>query len=175
MYNNIFYLYTLRDNVVIDIQRMRYNNCDFGPTVFNEPGEIEFCVMAINESSNQIKTSSRLKLMIYEGINEEFVLPVYPTIYLCRGCATSVQFDFSDFNFYNGKVELTIKRKPNTSTLFTYEFTSRNLSTVFLSSDFTSGLNYSDYVYDLVWVFDEDRYPLCVPSKIKVQEMVNNG
>ena len=132
--------------------------------------------MMINTNGNErVQTTSRLDLEIYEGYSKEARIPLYPTITFYRGCTTTVTFDLRGFDLYNGSIELTIKRKPNTQTLFTKSFTVDRQYNVVFSSDFTGSLNYSDYVYDLVWVLGEERYPLCAPSKIKVVEMVNNG
>lgn len=166
------YLYVLRNDKIIDIQQLVNNRCTFGNEVFKEPGVIQFCVIRV--SGENILTTSRLDLEIYEGVDKSDIV-AYPTITLYRGGTSTITFDFTDFNFSNGTVELTIKRKINTNTLFTYEFDENKEYEVTFSSDFTSGLSYSDYLYDLVYIINSERYPLCIPSPIKVKGMINNG
>ena len=81
-------------------------------------------------------------------------------------------FDFSDFNFYNGYVIFTIKRKTNYDVIFEYKFEENKVYNIVLDKNFTETLGYKTYLYDLVLVKDENYYPLCLPSEIVVEEVV---
>lgn len=107
-------------------------------------------------------------------MSENNKIKTYPIITLHRGGASIINFDFSDFNFYNGYVIFTIKRKTNYDVIFEYKFEENKIYNVILDKKFTETLGYKTYLYDLVLVKDENYYPLCLPSEILVEEVVTD-
>ena len=175
-------LYTLLNDQILERVQIENGTAILTDETLNKVGRIELCVESIrNETSlDQTvifkKTSTRLPFKIVKGIDDTERISEYPTIYFYRNCAGTVNFDFSNFEMHTGKVIMTIKRTPRSNTLFTYEFDESKNYELFFSKDFIGSLNYSEYLYDFIYVdADHNQYPLCIPSKIVVKEMVANG
>lgn len=96
----------------------------------------------------------------------------YPTIVLHRGCATVLEMDMTNFDYYGGYVMFTIKRKTNYDAVFEYRLDKQEKCQIVLDKIFTEKLRYASYLYDLVLVVDEEYYPLCLPSEVIVEEVV---
>ena len=98
----------------------------------------------------------------------------YPIIYLFRGGVSIIKFNFINFDFKNGLVYLTIKRKIDSKPIFSYTFNKREEYKVLFDKEFTENLSYSEYIYDLVFEYENNYYPLCLPSQIIVKEVVKD-
>ena len=99
----------------------------------------------------------------------------FETIRLYRGATSEVEFDFSDFEFGdNSECLLTIKEMESEEVVFTYEFTEPKKYTVQFEDNFTINLKEDEYRYDIMYLINDERYPQCKPSKVKVNEVVGS-
>lgn len=96
------------------------------------------------------------------------------TLYLYRGGSSSIDFDFSEFTFASGsKCVFTISNICKKETLLQFEFNKQQLYTMIISDDFTSTLKDNAYIYNIVYIVGNERYPQCADSDIIVRDMVN--
>ena len=96
------------------------------------------------------------------------------TLYLYRGGSSSIDFDFSEFSFVNGsKCVFTISNLCKSNKLLQFEFTESKKYTMIISDEFTSTLKDNQYVYNIVYIVGDERYPQCSDSDIIVRNMVN--
>lgn len=96
------------------------------------------------------------------------------TIKLYRGATSEVEFDFSGFNFVaNSKCAFTMKPLYNDEIIKQFEFTEAKVYNKVFADEFTATLDDDEYRYDIMYMIGEERYPQCLPSKIKVSEVVN--
>lgn len=96
------------------------------------------------------------------------------TLYLYRGGSSSIDFNFSDFEFaYGSKCVFTISPLCSDDILLQFEFTNARKYTMIISDDFTSTLTDNKYRYNIVYIVNDERYPQCKDSDIIVRNMVN--
>lgn len=95
------------------------------------------------------------------------------TLYLYRGATSSVNFDFTDFNFNGGTCIFTISNICKDTKLFQYEFKESKLYTVIIPDEFTATLKDNKYVYNVMYILGNERYPQCADSDVIVRKVVN--
>ena len=95
------------------------------------------------------------------------------TLYLYRGATSSVNFDFTNFNFNGGKCIFTISNICKESKLFQYEFTQNKIYTVIIPDEFTATLKDNKYLYNIMYILGNERYPQCADSDVIVRKVVN--
>ncbi|MBO7079668.1 MAG: hypothetical protein J6W64_07665 [Bacilli bacterium] len=95
------------------------------------------------------------------------------TLYLYRGATSSIEFDFTEFNFNGGKCEFTISNICKKTKLFTFEFTESKKYIVVIPDEFTATLKDNQYVYNIMYLLGEERFPECADSDIIVRNVVN--
>lgn len=96
------------------------------------------------------------------------------TLYVYRGATSGVVFDFTHFTFNEGsKCVFTISNICKSDKLFQYEFTEADVYTILLTDEFTATLSENQYVYNIMYIDGEERYPQCADSDIIVRSVVN--
>ena len=96
------------------------------------------------------------------------------TLYLYRGATSSIVFDFSNFIFASGsKCVFTISSKCKKDKLLQFEFTNSTKYTMIIDDEFTSTLKDNAYVYNIMYIVGDERYPQCADSDIIVRNVVN--
>ena len=95
------------------------------------------------------------------------------TIYLYRGATSSIDFDFTEFDFNGGKCVFTISNICKDTKLFQYEFTESKLYTIIIPDEFTATLKENKYLYNIMYILGNERYPECADSDIIVRKVVN--
>lgn len=95
------------------------------------------------------------------------------TLYVYRGATASIEFDFTEFNFNSGKCVFTISDICKNDKLFQYEFNESISYNVTLSDEFTSTLKDNKYLYNIMYIIGNERYPECADSDIIVRNVVN--
>lgn len=96
------------------------------------------------------------------------------TLYLYRGATSSIDFDFTNFNFNGGKCVFTISNICKDTKLFQYEFNSPITYTVIIPDEFTATLKENKYIYNIMYIIGNERYPECADSDIIVRKVVNS-
>ena len=95
------------------------------------------------------------------------------TIYLYRGATSSIDFNFTEFNFNGGKCVFTISNICKNTKLFQYEFTQSKIYTVIIPDEFTATLKDNKYLYNIMYILGDERYPECADSDVIVRKVVN--
>ena len=95
------------------------------------------------------------------------------TIYLYRGATSSIDFDFTNFNFNGGKCVFTISNICKDTKLFQYEFTESKVYTIIIPDEFTATLKENKYLYNVMYILGYERYPECADSDVIVRKVVN--
>lgn len=96
------------------------------------------------------------------------------TLYLYRGASSSIDFDFTNFNFANGsKCVFTISNKCKKDKLLQFEFTQSKMYTMIIGDEFTATLKDNAYIYNIMYIVGNERYPQCADSDIIVRNVVN--
>lgn len=96
------------------------------------------------------------------------------TLYLYRGGSTSIDFDFTEFTFASGsKCVFTISNICKNKNLLQFEFNESKNYTMIISDEFTATLKDNAYLYNIVYIVGDERYPQCKDSDIIVRNMVN--
>lgn len=96
------------------------------------------------------------------------------TLYLYRGATSGIVFDFTQFDFAEDtKCVFTISNLCKTNKLFEYEFTTNDTYTVIIPDEFTATLNENQYLYNIMYIVGDERYPQCADSDIIVRSVVN--
>lgn len=95
------------------------------------------------------------------------------TLYLYRGASSSIDFDFSNFNFGNGKCVFTISNLCKNENLLQFEFNQSRKYTMIITDEFTSTLKDNKYIYNIMYIVGDERYPECADSDIIVRNVVN--
>ena len=96
------------------------------------------------------------------------------TIYLYRGATSAIEFDFTHFDFAaDTKCVFTISNICKNTKLFQYEFTTDDVYTVIIPDEFTKTLTENQYVYNIMYIVDDERFPQCADSDIIVRSVVN--
>lgn len=95
------------------------------------------------------------------------------TLYLYRGATSSIEFDFTEFDFNNGKCIFTISDICKNNKLFQYEFNESKVYNLILNDEFTVTLKDNKYLYNIMYIIGNERYPECADSDIIVRNVVN--
>lgn len=96
------------------------------------------------------------------------------TLYLYRGASSSIEFDFSNFIFADGtKCVFTISSLCKKDKLLQFEFNQSKKYTMIISDEFTSTLNDNQYLYNIMYIVGDNKYPQCADSDIIVRSIVN--
>ena len=95
------------------------------------------------------------------------------TLYLYRGATSSIDFDFTEFDFNGGKCVFTISNICKDTKLFQYEFTESKLYTIIIPDEFTATLKENKYLYNIMYILGNERYPECADSDVIVRKVVN--
>ena len=95
------------------------------------------------------------------------------TLYVYRGATASIEFDFTEFNFNGGKCVFTISDICKNNKLFQYEFEESKIYTIILNDEFTNTLKDNKYLYNIMYIINDERYPECADSDIIVRNVVN--
>lgn len=96
------------------------------------------------------------------------------TLYLYRGASSSIEFDFTNFNFkYGSKCVFTISNLCKKENLLQFEFTQSKKYTMVIKDEFTKELKDNQYLYNIMYIVDNERYPQCSDSDIIVRDVVN--
>ena len=96
------------------------------------------------------------------------------TLYLYKGASSSVEFDFSNFKFASGsKCVFTISSLCKNDKLLQFEFYLPQKYTMIISDEFTSTLNDNQYLYNIMYIVGDNKYPQCADSDIIVRSIVN--
>lgn len=95
------------------------------------------------------------------------------TLYLYRGASSSIDFDFSNFIFNGGKCIFTISNLCKKDKLLQFEFNQSKKYTMIITDEFTSTLKENKYVYNIMYIVGNERYPQCADSDIIVRNVVN--
>ena len=95
------------------------------------------------------------------------------TLYLYRGATSSIKFDFSNFVFNGGKCIFTISNICKKTKLFQFEFDESKEYIVIIPDEFTATLKDNEYLYNIMYIKDDERYPQCADSDIIVRNVVN--
>lgn len=95
------------------------------------------------------------------------------TLYFYRGATSSIQFDFTNFDFGDGKCVFTISSICKEDKLLQLEFTENIKYSVVIPDEFTATLKDNQYLYNIMYVLGDERYPQCADSDIIVRNVVN--
>lgn len=96
------------------------------------------------------------------------------TLYVYRGATSGIEFDFTEFQFAeNSKCVFTISSICKEDILFQHEFTTSDKYTVLLTDEFTATLKDNQYLYNIMYILGDERYPQCADSDIIVRNVVN--
>lgn len=95
------------------------------------------------------------------------------TLYFYRGATSSIDFDFTNFNFNGGKCVFTISNLCKDTKLYQYEFNKSIKYTIIIPDEFTATLKENKYVYNIMYILGNERYPECADSDIIVRKVVN--
>ena len=95
------------------------------------------------------------------------------TLYLYRGATSSIDFDFTNFNFNGGKCVFTISNICKDTKLFQYEFNLSKKYTIIIPDEFTATLKENKYLYNIMYILGNERYPECADSDVIVRKVVN--
>ena len=96
------------------------------------------------------------------------------TLYLYRGASSSIEFDFTNFNFISGsKCVFTISSICKEDKLLQFEFNQSKKYTMIISDEFTKTLKDNQYLYNIMYIVGDEKYPQCADSDIIVRSIVN--
>ena len=96
------------------------------------------------------------------------------TLYLYKGATSSIDFDFSNFNFASGsKCVFTISSIYEDNNLLQFEFNQSKKYTMIISDKFTKTLSDNKYCYNIMYIVGNERYPQCADSDIIVKDIIN--
>lgn len=96
------------------------------------------------------------------------------TLYFYRGATSAIEFDFTNFNFNGGTCVFTISSICKKDKLFQFEFSTPDKYTVIISDEFTATLKDNKYLYNIMYILEDERYPECADSDIIVRNVVNS-
>lgn len=101
------------------------------------------------------------------------MLKQYPEITLHKGASSIVKFDFSNIEMGDGFHVFTMKDKVNKTVLKSIRFDEAREYNIAFDDDFTKDLStVGEYCYDIMYHLNENRFPRCAVSPIKVVETV---
>lgn len=95
------------------------------------------------------------------------------TLYFYRGATSSIEFDFTNFEFKGGKCIFTISNICSKTKLFQLEFYESKKYTMIIPYEFTATLKDNKYIYNIMYILGDERYPQCANSDIIVRNVVN--
>lgn len=95
------------------------------------------------------------------------------TLYLYRGATSSISFDFNNFDFNGGKCVFTISKICTKDILYQVEFDESKKYIIVIPDEFTATLKDNQYLYNIMYIVGEERYPQCADSDIIVRNVVN--
>ena len=95
------------------------------------------------------------------------------TLYLYRGATSSINFDFTNFNFNGGSCIFTISNICKNSKIFQFEFTESKVYTIIIPDELTATLKENKYLYNIMYIIGNERYPQCADSDVIVRKVVN--
>ena len=95
------------------------------------------------------------------------------TLYFYRGATSSIEIDFTNFDFKGGKCVLTISSICKKDKLYQIEFDESIKYTIVIPDEFTVTLKDNKYLYNIMLIIGEERYPQCADSDIIVRNVVN--
>lgn len=96
------------------------------------------------------------------------------TLYLYRGATSSIEFNFTEFDFNGGKCVFTISSLCKKDKLFQFEFDESKVYEIIIPDEFTATLKDNAYVYNIMYIIGDERYPECADSDIIVRKVVNS-
>ena len=96
------------------------------------------------------------------------------TVYFYRGATSSIEFDFTEFDFNGGICVFTISNICKKTKLFQFEFNESKKYTIVVPDEFTATLSDNQYVYNIMYILGDERYPECADSDIIVRNVVNS-
>ena len=70
------------------------------------------------------------------------------TLYLYRGASSSIEFDFTEFDFNGGKCIFTISNICKNTKLLQHEFDESKKYTIIIHDEFTATLKDNQYLYN---------------------------
>lgn len=106
--------------------------------------------------------------------NYQLVLQELEPILIYRGATSQIEIDLSDFDMQGGSVLFTIRNLSKTKVYFEQTFTTSEIHTVTFTDEFTVGLSASEYVYDIMHLLKDERFPQCKPSPVVVEGVVGS-
>lgn len=98
-------------------------------------------------------------------------LKTFPLITLYKGATTQVELDLTDFDLKGGSMMFTVEDEQD-EIVFQEEYNTSEKHLVTFGDEFTASLLDEKYYYDIMWVFENNRYPQCLKSNIKVVDTV---
>ena len=96
------------------------------------------------------------------------------TLYFYRGATSAIEFDFTNFNFNGGKCVFTISNICKKTKLLHHEFDEQRKYTIIIPDEFTATLKDNQYIYNIMYMIGNERYPECADSDIIVRDVVNS-
>lgn len=96
------------------------------------------------------------------------------TLYLYRGATSAIEFDFTEFDFNGGKCVFTISNICKNTKLLQHEFDEQKVYTIIIPDEFTATLKDNQYLYNIMYILGNERYPECADSDIIVRNVVNS-
>ena len=96
------------------------------------------------------------------------------TLYLYRGATSAIEFDFTEFDFNGGKCVFTISNICKNTKLLQHEFDEQKKYTIIIPDEFTATLKDNQYLYNIMYILGNERYPECADSDIIVRNVVNS-
>ena len=96
------------------------------------------------------------------------------TLYFYRGATSYIEFDFTEFDFNGGVCVFTISNICKKTKLFQFEFNESKKYTIVVPDEFTATLSDNQYVYNIMYILGDERYPECADSDIIVRNVVNS-
>lgn len=95
------------------------------------------------------------------------------TLYFYRGATSAIEFDFTNFDFGIGKCVFTISNICKNTKLLQHEFNESKKYTIIIPDEFTATLKDNQYLYNIMYIVGNERYPECADSDIIVRNVVN--
>lgn len=97
------------------------------------------------------------------------------TIYLYKGASSTVEFDFTEFNFdEDSYCEFMMINPCTDEVLKVVKFNKSEKYIYIFEDEFTKDLNNKYYQYNIMYFTGGERYPECADSDIIVEEVINN-
>lgn len=102
------------------------------------------------------------------------MIPKQKTLYLYRGATSTIEFDFTNFNFEpNSKCVFTMTSLCG-EIIKTIEFNQSKKYIVVFKDDETCNYTNNKYIYTIMYHVEDERYPQCSDSEIIVESIRGN-